>query len=357
VDLSVLHQVLRAHLAAMAVRAVTSALVVASVSGELHCIGRVAHELLSAPEVGDFSLSPIPDRNSECLIQEATGSTKSFCLGWNQDEACSGANKPSYDLGLNTHCSNCFVAAHTDLLYNLHTERWIPQNMSFGFQNTRILSNVQISQDQHAVIKSKSGSKVVLSNPIELHLPFPFSRNISLEMPIEISYSGFGAAGLDGAVGAEFKFEIDNTVIQWVKGEGWSRNFNRPSVFYKPQYLPTDIAADTNITVGFQSTFKATFGEHTWYHRKLSASVPIKNSAELLPKEIGVQECLDFGIDFEMMQEAEASFKLPLIQKDISTKHFGPSQLGIHRPDMVHRCFKKARKPPSLEVASPALVV
>lgn len=331
----------------MAFRSVTSALVVASASAELHCVGRVAHEVLASPEVGDFSVWPTPERNSECLIQAGGDGSKTFCLGVNQNADCTGPSNPDFDLGVQVHCRGCFVAARTDLVYTLHTSRWIPQNLSFGLQNTKVLSNLKVSHTGNLTRASGQGSKHFLSQPIVHHITVPFSMDISLELPTEIFYSGLADVGADGEVGASFSIDVPDTLMQWVSGEGWSRNMNKPQVSYKPVYSPEDITADANISLGLKTDLKAKFGENAWYTSKISAAVPMTNDASVDVKEHDAKDCLNIGIDVDVAQEAEASFRL--FGHNITGKHFGPFVSGIHQEHAVHKCVEK-RQPSVLVV-------
>jgi hypothetical protein len=319
----------------MTLWAAVTALLAASASAELQCVGRLAHEVKTSLQEGDLSVHRAPQRDPECLSVgsgKGVSGDKSFCLGVNQNEQCNGPVNPLITLPYGLQCRNCFVAAGVDVFYDFEVENFSLEKIGFGFRGAHITSDLRFASDGDAQKPGQRVARTLLGKPIEFHVP-GVNVTFKLAMPTEIFYEGMGREYHHGDVGAMLDIDMGDVFLKYEKGQGISHSFfHMPKISVKP-HLEADLTAVGVLKVGFNTTLSVSFGDMAEYTVYLAGVAPVTASSEHENGSHVSHNCLTVTSQCA----SGGRFHFDAFGQSIGHS-FGPQPVPFLNRDLVHLC-------------------
>jgi hypothetical protein len=230
-------------------------------SSTAHRVRRVVSAIVTDASV---EVRAVPSTYSE-LIQEGTvsmasaGSCESdqhFCVGYNADAQCSGAEKimPLYsNKFVELTCSSCYAAFQGDVFLTLDIKRFKLQSISAGFKN--LVADVSLILDLKGSAQWGAGyDKVFPVIPSATGISFSIGKipfHVSFEMPLEVKVSASFAASAAATAGVASKLSIGDMYASWSSSSGWSHVTPHPQMSWSPmlQTQQPDFSGDFSVSL------------------------------------------------------------------------------------------------------------
>jgi len=339
-----LYILIRPCIAAMPIRTVVAAMVAVTANAELHCVGRMAHEVLHSAREGDWvAVRPVPTRDHECTeLGIPVHGDESVCVGVNHDKTCKAAYLPVIPLPLHGRCQSCFVGASTDVFYDANISLHGVEQIGMGFRGTTMRSSILIEDDE-GTNRPRKGSKHFGEKPIEFHLKLgKFDLDVKVAMPTEIYYDMSARQNGHGQIGTNVELIMGDHYVMYEKGKGWSHR-NDKVKFVVGSNREADYNVITNMTFGIKSNLQVEFGQLAWYHMNVASEVAVGGTSTG-NSAVGSHNCLDMGLKLDVVHEA--NIDVSLLNHNV-TEHWGPHPLSHHDGPVVHKC--KDFHPPEAE--------